>query len=257
MLTDKQIQENWDKFREIINTTFTGERKDRLNEMYDFFEDRIVFTPAAGREHFHNAFPGGYLDHVLRVIDLANQFYDVWEKNGAVEDFSKEELVFSAMHHDLGKVGDLRGDYYIPNESQWHREKQGLIYKFNEKIHHMTVSDRTCWLLNNFGIKYSQVEWLGIRCTDGLYESENETYLKQSEQGRQIKTNIVFILHQADLTAARLEYLKWKNTKSLTNNISNGDDPVMFKKTNIGKISNIVEKNNTNSQKQLFEDLFK
>ena len=31
--------------------------------------------------------------------------------------FTNEELIFAALHHDLGKIGDLEGnDYYVPQE---------------------------------------------------------------------------------------------------------------------------------------------
>ena len=34
-LTPEQIQENWDKLIDIVETTFEGERKDKLLKMYD------------------------------------------------------------------------------------------------------------------------------------------------------------------------------------------------------------------------------
>ena len=37
-LTPNQIQENWSKLRGIITDTFSGERLEKLNEMYDYFE---------------------------------------------------------------------------------------------------------------------------------------------------------------------------------------------------------------------------
>ena len=43
------------------------------------------------------------------------QIKGTWEKNGATINFTDEELIF--VHHDLGKVGDLEHDYYIPNDS--------------------------------------------------------------------------------------------------------------------------------------------
>ena len=38
------------------------------------------------------------------------------------------------MHHDLGKVGDMEQDYYVPNPSEWHRINQGKIYDFNKNL---------------------------------------------------------------------------------------------------------------------------
>lgn len=260
MLNEKQIHDNWTRFRELVNTEFSGERKDRLNEMYDHFEERMVLTPAAGKEHFHNAFPGGYVDHVLRVINLAQKEAELWEQNGAMINFTREELIFSAMHHDLAKVGNLEHDYYVPNDSQWHREKQGTIYKFNEDLINMPSWMRTFFLLQHFGIKMTEFEMIAIQCTDGLYSADTETILKQHEAAKQLRTNLPIIMHHADMLASRIEYDRWFASKKLTNplNVSRKDeDPVMFKKQNINKMSKIVEKGANENQQRIFEDLFK
>ena len=75
-------------------------------------------------------------------------------------DFSKETLIFVALHHDLGKVGNDTDSWYIPNDSQWHIENQGKIYKTNPDMHFMNINDRTIWLLNHYGIKISEEELL-------------------------------------------------------------------------------------------------
>jgi len=99
--------------------------------MYDYFEDRMCLAPASGKEHYHNAMVGGYVEHVLHVTKFAVTLKELWEHNGAIIDFTDEELIFATLHHDLGKVGDLEHDYYIPNESEWHRKNQGKIYTHN------------------------------------------------------------------------------------------------------------------------------
>ena len=43
-LNEQQIQDNWIELRGIINDTFSGERLDKLNKMYDYFEDRMVMA---------------------------------------------------------------------------------------------------------------------------------------------------------------------------------------------------------------------
>ena len=72
-LTPEQIQENWSKLRSIITDTFVGERLENLNKMYDYFEERMCIAPASGREHFHNAHAGGYLEHVVHIKDISVQ----------------------------------------------------------------------------------------------------------------------------------------------------------------------------------------
>ena len=105
MLEAEKIKQNWEMYRDRVNDLFPT-RKDQLNKMYDDFEDRLAMMPASSMAHFHNAFAGGYIDHVLRVMDCTETLYDVWFHQGAdMSGYTKEELMFAAMHHDLGKVG--------------------------------------------------------------------------------------------------------------------------------------------------------
>ena len=175
-LTPEQIQENWNQLRQLINDTFKGERLDKLNHMYDYFEARMCVAPASGKEHYHNAHVGGYVEHVLHVIDCAVKLKKLWEDSGATINFSDEELIFAAMHHDLGKVGDMKNDYYVPQESEWHRKNQGSIFTHNGELQYMTVTDRAIWLLQYFEISMSEWEYVGLRLTDGLYEEANKSY---------------------------------------------------------------------------------
>ena len=216
-LTEKEILSNWEELRGIINNTFEGERLENLNKMYDYFEERMVLAPASGKEHFHYAMVGGYVAHVLHVVGFAVQLKDLWEKNGGKIDFTDEELIFAAMHHDLGKVGDLHNDYYVPQESDWHRKNKGEIYTHNGDLNYMTVTDRAVFLLGHFNIPMSELEYLGLRLTDGLYEQGNESYLKSYFPQNNLKSNIAYILHQADMMATHIEFNEWERSNNASN----------------------------------------
>ena len=209
-LTEKQIVENWSKLIQLIEDTFDGERKEKLLEMYKYFEDRMSVAPASGKAAYHNAMVGGYVEHVLHVTDCAIQIKKLWESNGAMINFTDEEMIFAAMHHDLGKVGDLDQDYYIPQDSEWHRKNRGEIFKHNPNLQYMTVTDRAIYLLNHFGIKMSQWEYIGLKLTDGMYEEGNKTYYMSYNPDWSLKSNIAYILHQADMMATHIEFDEWQ-----------------------------------------------
>jgi len=209
-LTVEQLQENWDKLIQLIEDTFEGERKEKLLKMYEHFKDRMMFAPASGQEHFHLCTPGGYVQHILNIVHYSKEFHKIWKENGAsVDDYTMEELVFAALHHDLGKVGDLEKDHYIPNPSEWHRKNQGKIYTNNPDLLFMTPPDRGIYILNQFGIKMSAIEMLGIKLTDGMYDEGNVQYLKTYAPEKKLKSNMPHILHQADMTTTRIEYEQW------------------------------------------------
>jgi len=226
-LSEQQIIDNWNKLIKLIDDTFVdtddNERHTKLREMYDYFEDRMSVAPASGKAAYHNAMVGGYVEHVLHVTKCALQIKELWESNGAEINFTDEELIFAAMHHDLGKVGDLNQDYYIPQDSEWHRKNRGEIYKHNPNLQYMSVTDRAIFLLNHFGISMSQWEYIGLRLTDGMYEEANKSYYLTYNPDWALKSNIAYILHQADMMATHIEGDEWKradeeyNTQLSTN----------------------------------------
>ena len=212
MIEAEQIGQNWNSLIKVIDDNFEGERKDKLKALYTDFEERMMMAPASGIEHFHNAFGGGYVDHVLRVIKGASKVYETWQDMGSPCDgYTKEELMFVALNHDLGKVGTKEHAYYIPNPSDWHRKNQGAIFDTNPEIDHMPVQHRSIWLLNQYGITMSSNEMIAIMIHDGLYDESNSVYYKPYGKGKQLKTNLAHIIHQADLMASKIEYEIWLN----------------------------------------------
>ena len=210
-LNETQLKENWDKLINLVSEIFSGERKEKLLKMYNYFEDRMMFTPGSGTAHFHNCFIGGYVEHVLHITKIARKLFVDYKELGAHIDYTEEEVIFAALHHDLGKVGDLENDYYVPNDSKWHIENQGKYYKRGKDLNFMTVTDRAIYLLNHFGITMSENEYLALRLTDGMYEEANKTYLMQYLDENKVKSNLPILLHQADMLASRIEYENWKH----------------------------------------------
>jgi hypothetical protein len=131
-LTAEQIQENWDELMNYINEYISEPRKEKLLEFYSMYAERLMLMPAAHKKEYHNAFPGGYVEHVLRVIRCALKQATLWEDEGCdMSTFTTEELVFSALNHDLGKMGSEEEESYIPQTDNWRREKLGEDYMFN------------------------------------------------------------------------------------------------------------------------------
>ena len=206
-LTAEQIQSNWEVFLNNIEVHITGGRKEKLLIFYKKYEERIILMPAAHKKEYHNAFPGGYVEHVNRVVRCALKQWELWKEEGAdMSTFTIEELVFSAINHDLGKMGDEENESYIPQTDQWRKDKLGEDYMFNKKVPFASVPDRGLFLLQSHGIQYTFNEMLAIQTHDGLYDEANKKYLFAFIPEQKPRTSLPFILHQADLMAARIEF---------------------------------------------------
>ena len=255
MLEAEKIKQNWETYQSRVNDLFPT-RKDQLNKMYDDFEDRIAMMPASSMAHFHNAFAGGYIDHVLRVMDCTETLYNTWELSGAdMSGYTKEELMFAAMHHDLGKVG-FPGDgneVYQVETSDWHRKNMGRLYKHNENIPFTMVPDLSIWLLQEHGVSMSWNEYQAIKIHDGMYDDSNKPYFVARSEKAKLKTNMAIILHHGDHMAATIEYEQWRNHKAEAPN------PVAAKSkaTKSTAMKNLAENNPNigNSIADIFKDM--
>ncbi len=201
-LTAEQLQENWDKLLEHIKNNISEPRATQLTELFNKNEEYLVTAPASSKKEFHGCWPGGLIYHFNNVISNSFALYNLWQQQGAnMDTFSLEELIFSAITHDIGKL-----NCYIPNTDAWRRDKLGEQYMFNTTLPFTSVPDRSLFILQENGIKYSFNEMLAIQIHDGLYDEANKKYLTGFMAEQKPRTCLPYILHQADIMAARIEF---------------------------------------------------
>ena len=243
----EQLEKNWDELQDLITNTFEGDRLINIRTLHEHFEERMTLAPASGRAWFHNAFPGGYVSHVLNVIQWAKSYYELFKSQDMfVDDISEESVVFAAMFHDLGKVGNMDDDYYLTNTDEWRAKKLQEYYNHNPAIRYMTVTDRAIWLLNQFEIKMTESEYLGLRLADGLYNEQNKSYFMEGAEWKVMKTNLPLIISFADNSAARQEKERF---------MLSGDSRIDFPKYMKGetKEEELVKNMDVDKLKELFK----
>lgn len=206
VLTAEQIKSNYDVLLNGIEKYVTGERKQQFLDFYNKLDERIALLPASHKKAYHNCFPGGYVDHVIRVITAAFKVHKVWQEMGTKDTYTEEELFVAALNHDLGKIGSLEHVSVVPSTDEWRKKNLGEMYQYNKKLAYMSVPDRSIKLLVDHDIKLTENEWMTIKLHDGLYDQANEPYLKNYMPEQKPRTSMVFIIHQADLMAARIEF---------------------------------------------------
>jgi len=208
-LSAEQIQKNYEKHLKIVDT-YIGDRKDSVKKLLSHMEETYIMAPASGKTWHHNAFAGGYVDHVNRVVEYAVKQSRLYQEMGGTVDYTEEELVFAAIFHDLGKLGDGDKENYQPQTDKWRQDKLSEMYTYNSDLDFMLIPDRSLYILQKFGIKVSQKEWLGIRLHDGVFDKANEAYFFSHQESSRQKTSIVSVLHSADFLASKVEYDIWK-----------------------------------------------
>jgi hypothetical protein len=215
-LSETELQKNYDEFINVVEKSFKGERQEKLLKLYSEEElgMEACTAPASVCEHFHLAYPGGYLIHVMNVIKFSVAQEKLFKLAGCNIDWTEEERVFAAMHHDLGKLGMPAscggGAYYVPQDEDW-KARKGETYKLNPNIQYMEVTDRSLFVLQSFQISMTLNEYFGIKLADGLFNEATVKYFKQYNPDMYLRTNLPRIIHAADYLACRAEFDSWKH----------------------------------------------
>jgi len=214
-LSKENIQKNYEKHLKIVETYIT-ERKDKVLSMIDSYQEDYALAPASGKSWYHNAFQGGYVDHVNRVVEYAVKQSRLYKEMGGTVDYTEEELVFAALFHDLGKLGDGEKVNYLPQTDKWRQDKLSEMYTNNSDLDFMLIPDRSLFVLQKFGIPVSQKEFLAIRLHDGVFDEANKAYFFSYQESSRQKTSIISVLHSADFLASKVEYDMWKRNGGST-----------------------------------------
>ena len=196
MLEFDKIESNWKTFEKLC--TKLGDRSSQVKKMLSDLGERACIAPASGREEYHCAFPGGLVDHSLRVLSNARTLSKTFD---FYKDLPVESIIIACLFHDWGKVGEAGKDgkdYYVEQESDWHREKLGEFYKLNKELSYMKNSLRSVFLLQHYGIHLTEDEYLAIYLNDGPADDKNKPYTMKEPK-------LATLVQQADYLATKME----------------------------------------------------
>lgn len=113
---------------------------------------------------------------------LVNFIMDYMKKLKQVRDsfhsyIDLESALTCAIISDIGRIGIDNEDRLIPQDSDWHREKLGQIYKWNEACPKMYVPHASLYWINKYDIKLSHEELLAILLTQDYMSEEAKFYI--------------------------------------------------------------------------------
>lgn len=159
--------ENIEVFKKLITDKVADtSRKNGLLALVDKVEETLILAPASTRTEFHGAFAGGLVDYSLKVVKTMGALNRAYEAN-----LGTESIVVTGLFHDIGKCGNGEREYFLPKNSEWHN-KQGIMYEVNPDLPNMTVSLRSLYLLQNFGVKLTADEHYAISSIKDRSESQ-------------------------------------------------------------------------------------
>jgi hypothetical protein len=164
----EKIISNFELFQKLLAKT--GERAPAIDAFINRHGERIAVCPSHNLLKRSTSAPGGLVEHALTTFKIARKLVETSGVN-----INQESLVLVCLLHEIGKIGDDDNDYFVAQDSSWHRER-GQVYTYNPNLPKMTHSHRTLFLLQTHGISLTMDEWIAILTQHGTASEENRFY---------------------------------------------------------------------------------
>lgn len=151
------VKKNWNTYQTILNRL----EDENINNLLNTIGERICLAPANYQTDEWGAYPGGL---VIVSIRLAKAMQALNEFHGNPCDI--KSIYKIGLLHDLGRIGTLEDDWLLPQDSDWHKEKLGHVFKENKDLPNLSHLQKTMLLLNQFQIKLQEDEFLALLSLD-------------------------------------------------------------------------------------------
>jgi hypothetical protein len=165
-----QLKISYDKYIGLLNKFFP-ESTASVAMLEEEIGERLFLAPRDTHPASGGS-PGGLIAFAVNVAKYCKAF------EARVD---AKKLVRVALLHELGKLGGpLEGqDLFVPEESDWHREKLGRHFKYNESCPKMSSAHRTLFYVARFGFKLEEDEWIALATSAGFQYDENRFYANE------------------------------------------------------------------------------
>lgn len=178
--SDLKEQSSYLPIADLLNA-IEGPNGDACRRLYEDMRARFEISP--GSSHNHQAWPGGYVDHITDAMNIGAQVYHLYNSLRPLP-FPLSDVLLIVFLHDLEKpyrYTDVNGTE-IPNPP---RQSKDELERFKLGI------------MTQYGIELTPQQANALEFVEGIRDH------KYSNQERRMG-ELAVICHIADLTSARL-----------------------------------------------------
>ena len=167
MYKERDVETLWQKYSNLLKRL---ENKN-LHKLIDAQDQRILMSSFSQREKEPFCGIGGNVEYALELAKKASAL------NKALSyDLNKASIIKCALLSILGRVGTLTRNRYIDTTSEWHNEKLGQYYDWNEVCPKYQINAMTLFILQSYNIQLNWDEWNAISLIKDMTSEDNKFY---------------------------------------------------------------------------------
>lgn len=153
MYKERDFEELWSKYEGLLSRL----ENEEINKLIDKLGQRIIMTSYSQKESEPFCGIGGIVEYALELAKTASLLSSTLNYN-----VSKGSIVKSSLLSIIGRIGNDKYDRFVEQDSDWHKEKLGQYFKWNEDCEKYKIQDMALYYIQRFNIFLSWDEWQAI-----------------------------------------------------------------------------------------------
>ncbi|NDG53657.1 MAG: hypothetical protein EBY39_11640 [Flavobacteriia bacterium] len=163
----REIEVLWQKYEGLLQKI----NNENIDKMLDTFGERILVSSFSQRTSEPFCGIGGNVEYALELAKVSNNIAKALNY-----DIDKFSIIKCTLLSILGRVGTLTQNRYVECKSDWHKDKLGQYYDWNERCPKYQVNDMTLYILQTFNIALTWDEWQAISLVKSMSSEDNNFY---------------------------------------------------------------------------------
>lgn len=153
MYKQRDIEILWSKYEGLLNKL----QDENINNLLESQGQRIIMGTYSQREKEQFCGIGGLVEFALELAKTTSALTKALNY-----DINKASIVKCSLLSILGRVGTPDIDRFVDTTSDWHKEKLGQYFDWNENCVKYQVNDMTLFWLQRYNVSLSWDEWNAI-----------------------------------------------------------------------------------------------
>lgn len=167
MYKERDVETLWEKYSNLLKRL----ENQNVDNLIDSMDQRILMSSFSQREKEPFCGIGGNVEYALELAKKASAL------NKALNyDLNKASIIKCSLLSILGRVGTLTRNRYIDTASEWHKEKLGQYFDWNEDCPKYQINDMTLFILQNYNVHLNWDEWNAISLIKDMTSEDNKFY---------------------------------------------------------------------------------
>tara|TARA_R110000851_G_scaffold25240_16_gene72965 strand:- start:8406 stop:8951 length:546 start_codon:yes stop_codon:yes gene_type:complete len=150
------VETNFNQFVNVIGKL----KNDNIDMLIESESARLATSPSNAQKDAFGCYNGGMIQDTLNILDAMRKLDIVAGKTA-----DQKSLYKVALLHNIGTIGSTEEDMFLPQDSEWHIEKLGHIYKKNKFLKNSNT-ERTFQFLFKYGVTLTMEEFDAILSVD-------------------------------------------------------------------------------------------